>query len=314
MANHFERLARFDHHNTLALLAAHWGAPVDSLDPVAGGVNITYRFEANGQSGYLKISHAEGRDENDLLATHTFLDHLLTHNAPVNQPLLTRDGEPFAAVQQGEDRFLATAVLEAAGTALPETILPPEQWRAWGAALGQLHHAAHSYQPGGFRYMDWNEIWQELKTYLEPDDRFAWREFNAIDDFFQGLPRTMESYGLTHFDFRAGNMLSDGERITIIDFDGMVYHWWIADVARPFLEIVDRPLDQRRAALRGFIEGYRAQFELTDDWLKALPWFVRMKQMDLYAWDYAHWNPRSLKTKAEFRSYYQRLFSTPTEW
>jgi hypothetical protein len=34
--------------------------------------------------------------------------------------------------------------------------------------------------------------------------------------------------------------LYDGKRFSIIDFDEPVYHWYIADIVKPFLEVSEQ--------------------------------------------------------------------------
>ncbi|MBI3159779.1 MAG: phosphotransferase [Chloroflexi bacterium] len=290
----FATIRRLDHAATPARLAARWGGAPASLELVNDGINAVYRFRAGGETTYLRITHASLRDEADLHGSLVYQRRLLAGGAPVCEPLPALDGEWVAAAQQGEERFLATACRHAPGQPLPEVLLPAEQWTCWGRLMGAVHRASESFQsPPGVRYLTWREVWAELGDLLEPDDAIGRREYDAIGAWFARLPETPPDFGLTHFDFRAGNVLWDGEMMTLIDFDEPVWHWYAADVARPFLELRDLPDEDQRAARGRFLEGYRAVRPLDEFWVERLPWFTRMKRMDFYAWNYANWDPRA---------------------
>jgi Ser/Thr protein kinase RdoA (MazF antagonist) len=61
--------------------------------------------------------------------------------------------------------------------------------------------------------------------------------YQAIDNSFRAFPVNSQNFGLTHGDHRPGNVLYDGKQVHPIDFDEPVYHWYMADIAKPFLDL-----------------------------------------------------------------------------
>lgn len=109
-------------------------------------------------------------------------------------------------------------------------------------------------------------------------------------------------------------MLSHQARITIIDFDDPVWHWFATDLARPFLELADHPLEDRRQVLGWFNKGYHSERPIDKIWVENLPWFMRMKTLGIYAWSAAHWDPRQPLTRTEWIANYHHRFTHPLDW
>ncbi len=76
------------------------------------------------------------------------------------------------------------------------------------------------------------------------------------------------AYGLTHGDMNCGNVIWDGERCTIIDFDAPMWNWFAADIVRPMRDYRFWPLEPRRRFLGAIVEGYRSIREFSDAWVE----------------------------------------------
>ena len=313
--NHFALINRIQLNTTPHRAAAHWNADPDSLQLVNQGINVVCRFNADGQTYYLNLTHAELKTRAELEANWDFLHHLADNGVPVSPPVLSSDGQKVVAIPQGEDTFLATVTQAMPGELLPENMLPKETFITWGRALGEMHNAAKSFQPvDGSLFLDWKQNWEEVRSLIEPGDHAALREFEQVDAWFQPLSEDTPDFGLTHSDFRAGNMLLHDGRITILDFDEPVWHWFATDIARPFLELADHPIADRLQARDWLVQGYRSIRPLDDFWVENLPWFMRMKTLGIYAWSTAHWDPRQPSTRAEWIAAYQYRFTHPLDW
>jgi Ser/Thr protein kinase RdoA (MazF antagonist) len=89
--------------------------------------------------------------------------------------------------------------------------------------------------------------------------------------------------GMTHSDCNRTNALYDGARVRIIDFDEPTLHWYAADVARPFRELTpEQP--EFEACRNALLAGYREVRPLDPLLEQAIPGFVRMKNLEIYAW------------------------------
>jgi Ser/Thr protein kinase RdoA (MazF antagonist) len=88
---------------------------------------------------------------------------------------------------------------------------------------------------------------------------------------------------VTHGDFRSGNAIWDGTRVTILDFDEPVLAWAEYDVARTLLQDECDPFPNLESHLAHFLEGY--------EYARALPNvrsrisnFVRVRALLMLAW------------------------------
>ena len=314
-ANHFAIINRINLDTTPSQAAAHWNADPASLQLVNHGINVVYRFIANDQAYYLKLTHAQLKSPAALTANWDFLLHLAKNSAPVSPPALSAGGQKVVAISQNEEIFLASVAQAMPGQLLTEPILPEDTYIHWGRALAHLHNASASFQPTDpSHYLSWDNNWNEIRALIDPNDHIALTEFEQVDAWFQTLSTDPPDFGLTHADFRAGNMLLCQGRITIIDFDEPVWHWYPADLARPFLELADCPLEDRRQALNWFIQGYRTLRPMDDFWVENLPWFMRMNTLGIYTWSAAHWDPRQPLTRPEWIDHYQHRFTHPLNW
>lgn len=309
---------RFDHSRTPHEAAERWQADPGSLTHIQNGINHIYRIEIDGQGVYLRFMHAARKSQATTAMNMDYLAHLHRRGAPVCPPAPTADGRIAIQVQAGPDPFIASAVREVPGQHVEIAHVTAHHMQAWGLAMAQLHRAAEDYPEAQHEcFFTWQAYWQEIETWIYPDDDLAWGEYHAVNAELDSLP--LFDMGLTHGDLHSGNILWDGEKIWIIDFDEPVYQWFAADAARPFIELTDRPLNERRALLDAFLSGYRQARPFSPQQAQAMPWLARMKLLDQYAWSPPNWDPvppdsPEAQEREAWLEHYRRLFRQPLEW
>jgi len=111
--------------------------------------------------------------------------------------------------------------------------------------------------------------------------------FQEVFAHLRRLPRDATSYGLVHFDAHTGNMFVDTDgRITLFDFDDCAYSWYANDVAIVLFYAVCSAADPvafTRRFLPRFLASYRRELDLDPAWLREIPWFLKLREIDLYA-------------------------------
>jgi Ser/Thr protein kinase RdoA (MazF antagonist) len=98
--------------------------------------------------------------------------------------------------------------------------------------------------------------------------------------------RGPERFGLVHADIRLANLLIDGGRVCVIDFDDCGFAWFGYDFATTISFMEDHPrVPELRAA---WLEGYRsvAEFAAADE--AELDTFVMLRRLLLVAWIGSH--------------------------
>lgn len=262
-----------------------FGAAALSIRRVRHGVSAIYHCETldNGPC-YLRFTHEALIPRCACEANAAYLEHLAREGAPVSELVRPRGGGTVLAVPQGGEPFLATAVQEVPGRTLDSDDCSPEIFREWGRAMARLHRAAESFEPADpGAYLEEDAHWLEALERIPEDDALARAEWQALHVWWNETARPLGDRGLTHADMNATNAVWDDGRVHLIDFDEPIWHVFASDLARPFREMEHHRAAERAAAKAALLEGYRSERRLAAEWDDALPWLVRMKQLEMYA-------------------------------
>jgi len=106
-----------------------------------------------------------------------------------------------------------------------------------------------------------------------------------------------DRFGLIHADLRLANLLVEGDRLGIIDFDDCGFGWFGYDFAAAvsFLEH-----ESIIAELEDYwIQGYRSVTSLSEESVNMLPNFVMLRRLLLTAWIGSHPETPTAKEVAE---------------
>ena len=167
-----------------------------------------------------------------------------------------------------------------------------------GEYAGVLHgHAETWQQPPEFERPVW-----EAATILDADAPWGdWRIAPGVDrNVRQVLDRldsalwlrladygkSPERFGLIHADMRLGNLLVDGRRVTLIDFDDCGFCWFTYDFAAAISFHETQPVMPVLKA--AWLKGYSRVRRLDAADLKALDAMVMLRRMALLAWIGSH--------------------------
>ena len=269
--------------------ASIWVEKPIKLTLINNQINCVYRFEGNNQSYYLRITHEHIRSCQELNAAIDFQQHLFVNRAPVCQPIVSKMNRLLETVNQGDLDFLAHVCLEVPGITMHFDHTEKAAYYTWGKALALLHQASQAYQPKEHRFISWKDLWKETGDYANKDSSDIQKLYHQIDIWFQTHTATALNFGLTHGDHRPENVLYDGKNIHIIDFDEPVYHWYMADIAKPFLDLCNKPYSTWKHLFDWYIEGYCSILPLANDELQTINWFTQMKSLDIYLWCKNNW-------------------------
>ena len=87
---------------------------------------------------------------------------------------------------------------------------------------------------------------------------------------------------MIHADFLMENLLIDGDRVRLIDFDDAGFGWHLFEIATSLYFILGEPFfEQARDAL---IKGYRRHRQLPDEYLELLPLFFLARGFTYVGW------------------------------
>lgn len=172
----------------------------------------------------------------------------------------------------------------------------------WFMRLGRINARLHEHsrrwtRPAGFTRKAWtcdtmigpNAYWGDWRAALglQPDGKAVLERLETwLARWLAEYGMGPERYGLVHSDLRLANLLVDGDRLGVIDFDDCGFGWFGFDFAAAvsFHEHLPFIPDVKQA----WIEGYREAAPLAAADEAALDVFILLRRLQLTAWIASH--------------------------
>jgi Ser/Thr protein kinase RdoA (MazF antagonist) len=172
-----------------------------------------------------------------------------------------------------------------------------DELAAWcpqlGAITARLHqHASSWIQPSWFRRPRWDVStmlgdrphwgpWQSSVTDAE-ELRQLERLAEVVTARLRRFGEGPERFGLVHADLRLANLLVDGDRITVIDFEDCGLSWYLYDLACALTFNEGRGDVRELIAL--WVDGYRQVEQLSSEDEKEIDTFLMLRRLMLTAY------------------------------
>lgn len=300
--------------------AALWSAEVETLALLTSAGTTTYRVQRAGAAVYLRLTNPTFRTVAQNQAECDFVNHLQREGLQVSVPLKSSNGREVEPFELADGIWSAQVFTEAPGVIVrPGDALWGEAFvRAWGRALGELHRGATTYgMKEGHGRWAWDEdLWLATAERLLPAaDTPSRQEFETVMNWFRDLPKTLQTYGLTHSDYGPQNFHYDPQLgITSFDFGNLSEHWFMWDIAICLSIVLWRPVAERRQVRAWLLESYAEVFPLDEALLADIDWFLRLRMLYVYLsrlwWFGEHPTAAEEATLARIR----RLVHNPVSW
>ena len=282
----------------------------------AGGVatlisvseNHMFRVDRDGGAPHILRLHRPGYQSRSAIASELGWIGALRRDTdlPVPRPLAARDGALLQEVAPG--RFAVLFAFEPGVEPSPASDLVP-----LFETLGRYAATAHRHvlgwkQPAGFirqvwsadaildsdgLWGDWRRAAQVEGAVRETLDRLDARLRSELAAYGRGHPR----FGLIHGDMRLGNLLVDGDKVTLIDFDDSGFCWFLYDLAASLS--FNETLPQVPQLVRSWLTGYMAIRHLSPDDLRMIDPMILLRRMALLAWIGSHGDTELARTHAD---------------
>lgn len=252
--------------------------------------SFIYEFERGSQAYILRISHSLRRCEPLVHGEIDWINYLADGGVSVARAILSKSGKLVEVIEdQRGGSFLVTAFVKAQGQA-PWDLWTPKLYESYGELIGRIHTLSKSYQPNevDWKRPDWDDdLFEFVKRYLPASESIAKQKYQDICNHVKTLAKDRDSYGLTHQDAHGNNLFVDGKgQITLFDFDECAYNWFINDIAVVLFYIVQDAEDWRAFTdmfMSHFLRGYIRACPLDLKWLKEIPNFLKIREIELYA-------------------------------
>ncbi|WP_439813582.1 phosphotransferase enzyme family protein [Zavarzinia sp. CC-PAN008] len=303
----------------LAALAG-FGVTPAALDFVNLSENITFRAvdAADGRPLTLRLHRPGYHEIASLRSEHLWTRALAQAGIPAPEPLLTPAGDSFVEVETGfgerrwaglarwvEGELLADVVAREGAVAVNAA-----HFARMGALMAAMHNQSAGWvPPPGFvrhaldadglmgRAPFWGPFWDN-RSFSAVERAMAVRLRDHLHGVLTALGKPADRYSLIHADLHPRNVLVDGTRAAVIDFDDCAFGWHLYDLAVSLASYQDHAdFPTLRDAC---VAGYRAVRALSAQDLALLPLFLLVRELALMGWH--HGRPEVGHSAAQVRT------------
>jgi len=290
-----------------AARAALASFPIDAGEPtlVSLAENATFKVvdRRNGRAYVLRLHRPGYHTLDELVSERAWIRGLAEAGVDVPTAVSARDGRDYVPVTieaTGDQRF-AGMLRWTEGRLLSHVLAETSDDRVvedyfaqLGALTAAMHNQASAWQPppGFARHAldadglmgeapHWGPFWEHRS--LSAGERSLL--LDVRDRMHAGLARLSREpsgYSLIHADMHPGNILVDGDRLTVIDFDDAGFGWHQYDIAVVLTYYQSRP--NAAEIERAFLRGYRATRPMPDEALTLIPTFRLIRWMASIGW------------------------------
>lgn len=223
-------------------------------------------------------------------------DHVVDLAAPVK----TVDDDYIVDLcsESGEERMaVAFEKLEGHEPEISEADLA-HWFEILGGITARLHEHARSWQaPEWFsrRVWDYDGIigdhaywgsWKDSQGLTPEGAELFSRALARLEPRIAAFGKNRENFGVIHGDMRATNLLVDGDKLQVIDFDDMGFGWYMFDFGAALSFMEQSPEAPRLAS--AWVRGYESVHPLSKQEKSLLPDFSMLRRIELCAWCASH--------------------------
>ena len=290
--------------NILHETMQRYGIAAEDIWPLNGFENLIYEFRRGDKNYILRITHSIRRNPELIHGEVDWINFLADGGVSVARAIPSAGGnlvETIADAQGGY--FLATAFVKAPGRRPWEVGWNPERYATYGALLGKMHTLAELYQPADPSYQrpHWDGSDTKWGRWLPESEKRAFDEYLAVSAYIYSLPKEKTSYGMIHQDAHQSNFFMDEDgTLTLFDFDDCGYSWFINDIAIVLFYMMVNHEDAptfTKTFMTDFLRGYRQFHPLDAKWLKEMPVFLKLRELELYAVMYRDFDVNNIENE-----------------
>lgn len=270
--------------------------------------NHTFLFEGPAGRFTLRVHRPGYQDDKTVQSELTWLAALQRDtDVPVTRPVPGANGQVLQhfITQSGEHRH-AVLFHYVHGIEPDMSRDLTSLFAMLGSYAAKLHqHVTAWSRPPGFTRQAW-----DAGSILSPDGLWGnWRTAPGVDSTnrllieraTQRLRRDLHTYGteadrygLIHADMRLGNLLVDGGKVSLIDFDDAGFCWFTYDFAASISFYETHPAVP--ALMAAWLQTYQTIRRLTPADIASLDTMILLRRLALLAWIGSHAETRLAQT------------------
>ena len=269
--------------------------------------NHTYRFDGPGEARHALRLHRPGYQTRAAIVSElSWLEALSGTDIPVPRPIAGADGEGLQEV--APNRFAVLFQFEAGR----EPAIADDQtalFRTLGRFAATAHRQVTTWTvPDNFERPRWDaaglldpaSVWGDWRKapHVEGDVRDVLQALDArLRSVLAEYGDAADRFGLIHADMRLANLLVDGERTVLLDFDDSGFGWFLYDLAASLSFHETSP--QVPALIRSWFAGYLEVRPLSAADIGMVDTMILLRRMALLAWIGSHGETALAKSHAD---------------
>jgi Ser/Thr protein kinase RdoA (MazF antagonist) len=272
---------------TLAFLSHSENTTFLAEDPLAG------------QRLALRVQRIGYHTPAEIVSELAWIEALITDEVIVTpRPRPDRDGQLLCSVPLNGTTRHVVAFEHMSGHEPDATASLPTWFLKLGVLTARLHGHSRSWnKTSTFQRKTWDfdamlgtrPLWGDWRAALGLNDaerQVLQRVAYALDQRVRAYGQPSHRFGLVHADLRLANLLVDGARLGIIDFDDCGFSWFFYDFAAAVSFMEHEPIVAELQ--NAWLEGYRQIAPVSKADEAMLPAFVMLRRMLLTAWIASH--------------------------
>ena len=282
-----------------------WDLAVADLAPIKVRENAVFRIDlAGGGRAVLRVHRGGYHSDAELGSEFVWMRALEAAGISVPRVIRSRRGRDFEVIELPgrngsrqidvfewiEGRQLGTVEGGVGG----DVVDVAAQYRMIGAIAARMHNHAREWQcPSHFRRHAWDaeglvgeepfwgRFW-ELDALTAAQKTLLTHARARIAHGLAAYGMSPDRYGLIHADLVPENVLIDGNRVQVIDFDDAGFGWHLFELATSLYFMTGDAI--YATAREALIKGYRSERELSDGTLRWLPLFLAVRGTTYLGW------------------------------
>ena len=278
--------------NILNAARKHYSNAADNIRLLDGFESFIYEFDRDDGQFILRIGHSNRRSPDLIRGEVDWINYLAAGSVTVAHAILSQTGNLVEPIEDGHGgQFLCTSFVKAQGGPARREHINERLFRNYGRLLGQMHYLAKTYQPSvsAWKRHAWDSPLNNTPDrQLPEEEKLIRQKYQSVFEHLQSLPRDTESYGMIHQDAHLGNLFVDEDyNLTLFDFDDCVHGHFIYDIAMVLFYIAmwdkNDMTNFTHRFMPAFLLEYRQHNRLDPHWLAELPYFLKLREIDLFA-------------------------------
>jgi Ser/Thr protein kinase RdoA (MazF antagonist) len=220
-----------------------------------------------------------------LLMDYVSFDHLPFHRKLL-RPLWRRHQRLYSPQRAGR---LCVLLRWVPGKHKRDNALAPADLYLLGSYVAGLHDHARRYQAPEDTVLsrwDWEwafgkavPLWSRGEAHYSPSEMEVFRETaRSVREDLEHLGEECEVFGVIHRDIKLENVVFDGQRVGVIDFEMCGWGYYLSDLSVIRRSLAQHYKDRLEPLWEAFLEGYQGKRPLPEDYARQIEAFDAMQR------------------------------------